>query len=185
MVDVKAENMKPSTLIIGGMVLGGLFLASEAAAWQRFNSHAAPWRNTINRESARYGVNRHIVAAIINRETGGSFNPGLVGKLGEIGLGQTLPGAWADLQTRYAEFKDRDYGDTLTDPNWQIRATAAYYAIQRKRMGNTYDALRAYNGGAAGAAKKPELSVDYALAVIKTALVDMLLSMLDTGGVNG
>lgn len=169
--------MKPSTLFIGGLVIGGLFLASEAAAWQTFNKHAAPWRRTIDTEAAKYGVNRHVVAALLYKESG--FNPGLVGKAGEIGMGQTLPGAWADLQTSYAEFAGRDYETTLVDPTWQVRAAAAFYAIQRKRMGNVFDALRAYNAGASGASRKPDLSVDYALGIIKTALVDTVFSMLD------
>lgn len=99
-------------------------------------------------------------------------------------MGQTLPAAWADCQAHYDEFRGVDYATAIVDPVWQIRATAAYFAIQRKRAGNVYDGLRAYNAGAQGALDHPTVAVDYALNVSRMALVDWIFASLD-GGKNG
>lgn len=169
--------MKPGTLFIGGLVLGGLIFASEAAAYTVFKKAEKPYGQTIDTVAKRYGVSRHVVAAILWKES--RFNPAAVGKAGEHGMGQTMPAAWQDLQTTFDRFRNVPYDDMFTDPDLQIEATAAFYALKRRDMGNPYDALRAYNAGTGNAKASAGVSVNYALDVLKIALVGMVFAGLD------
>ena len=94
-----------------------------------------------------------IVLAIADKESG--FNPGAVGKSGEIGLMQIMPST-AELVVRrlsleYTPPELAKSGGTyvslgsLADPKFNVRVGTAYLRWQIQRYGFNATALRAYN----------------------------------------
>lgn len=145
-------------------------LAADAADVQKL---AAPWRSKIEAAARRHGVGPHVLLAIVWKES--RFNPDAVGAAGEIGLAQMLPAAAADVGVAF--------GLLAGNPLTQLDAAAAFFALQLKRAkGDLLLAVRAYNGGFAGAQRNPALSLPYALDVLKTAAFDFLYSALTGSG---
>jgi hypothetical protein len=93
-----------------------------------------------------------IVLAIADKES--EFNPGAVGKSGEIGLMQIMPST-AELVVRRlgleytppAMAKNGTYASlgSLADPKFNVRVGTAYLRWQIQRYGFNATALRAYN----------------------------------------
>ncbi len=98
-----------------------------------------------------------VIIAVIAVESGG--NPQLKGSAGEIGLMQLTQAALTDVNNYYGfVFSQAD----LKNPIPNILAGTVFLRMQYHRMGNWYDAIRAYNAGEAGAKSSPTKSKTYA-----------------------
>jgi soluble lytic murein transglycosylase-like protein len=117
------------------------------------------WRSLIKQEARANELSPTLVAGLIATESAG--DPVAIGTSGEVGLMQLMKAAVQDTGNTYN-------AEDLKNPAVNIRIGTAFLALQIKRMhGSIFDGLRAYNGGAAGATRKPKLSVGYANKVIK------------------
>jgi soluble lytic murein transglycosylase len=98
-----------------------------------------------------YGVDPELLRAMIWRES--RFDPGAVGKAGEIGLMQVTPGAAAEWAA--AENRSRPSRQDLLDPKTNTRAGAWYVGRAIRRWSGRPDpvpfALAEYNAGLSNA----------------------------------
>lgn len=137
------------------LLIGAALVWSARMKWDRVPANVARWRPEIEAAAADTGMPARWLAAQILTESSG--NPGARGSAGEVGLMQIRPVAVADLVDNglwpsYA---------VPTDAAGNILAGARFLALQRRRMGNLPDAIRAYNAGAAGARNNPNAGRDY------------------------
>lgn len=135
----------------------------------------AGWRNwtkEIRTVATSAKIRPSLIAAIVQQESNG--NPDAQGKSNDVGLMQITQPALQDYNENYAgqDFKLDDLIGKENGINNLIVGTL-FYKLQLKRMGNEFDALRAYNGGAKGASLNPNLSKDYANNVTE---IDMIIS---------
>lgn len=110
-----------------------LYLSPAPQAHQASRMGAMVWE-----EAERYEVEPEILAAVVIYES--SFKPEVVGKLGELGLGQIRRG----LVTRgFEEFTDEE----LMSPRMNLRLTARHLAYVHKICGGEpIRWLSPYNG---------------------------------------
>lgn len=111
---------------------------------KKFKSQAKSITEAIIKEAAQHGLDPYFVMAVISGES--SFNPLVVGPVGEIGMMQIRPatGKWmAD------KIKMKWNGDkTLRDPVANIKLGTAYIAWLREKFDNHSQLyLAAYNMG--------------------------------------
>lgn len=85
-----------------------------------------------------WGLDPYLVAAVVWVESG--YCPQAVGKAGEVGLGQFMPGTWART-TGGAPL------DWRAHPEWAIWATAKHLRELYLATGDWQKALAAYNAG--------------------------------------
>ena len=115
--------------------------------WKKF---AHPVARTIIQESHKYGFDPVFLMAVIENES--SFNPGVIGGAGEIGLMQVTPATGAWITKMYnLPWKGKK---SLQDPTNNIRIGAAYMAYLREEFdfeGPLY--LAAYNMGSGNVRK--------------------------------
>ena len=115
--------------------------------WKKFAHSVA---QTIIQESAKYGFDPVFLMAVIENES--SFNPEVIGGVGEIGLMQVTPDTAAWITKMYnLPWKGKK---TLKDPSNNIRIGAAYLAYLREEFnfeGQLY--LAAYNMGSGNVRK--------------------------------
>lgn len=125
-----------------------------AAAFALVSVHAhACW----DEAAARYGVNPYMLYAIAKTESG--LNPSAINrnKNGTYDLGlMQINSRWFPTLRRYG-IDERQ----LYDPCTSIQVGAWILAQNMQRMGNTWDAVGAYN------ASKPALRLKYALKVYR------------------
>lgn len=90
--------------------------------------------------SAEFGVDRKIIYAVINTESG--FKRGAVSRVGAVGLMQVMPQTanWIALEL------DEDNFD-LTDPQTNIRFGTFYLSYFLEKYGDLSTALACYNAG--------------------------------------
>lgn len=86
-----------------------------------------------------------LIAAIIDVETGGTWNPDERGDAGDIGLMQVMPGTVRDMAITLGQ----DAVDPW-DPIDNIRLGAAYMGAMAHSYPDAYEAVAAYNGGPGG-----------------------------------
>ena len=112
--------------------------------------------------------NANIVAAIIMQESGGLKSA--VGKSGEIGLMQVKPEAKQDVNNAFA---DSNYFDSeLFNPQTNIKVGVRFLELTFRRMNfDTFETLRAYNCGIAGALGNKNCGVNYANEVLDKAVI--------------
>lgn len=110
----------------------------------------ARWESEIETAAQEFGISKAMLAAIIRQESNG--DSGAIGSAGEIGLGQLKQIAVNDLIAMGYDVQ----GTPAFDPLENARQTAAYFDLQKKRMGSDYRALVAYNRGQQGANKQLE-----------------------------
>jgi soluble lytic murein transglycosylase-like protein len=124
-------------------VVLGLFSANAAACWEE--------------AGARYGVNPYLLYAIAKTES--SLNPKAVNrnKNGsyDIGLMQ-INSSWFPTLRRYGVDEQQLY-----EPCTSIHVGAWILAQNMQRMGNSWDAVGAYNS------TKPDIRLNYARRVYK------------------
>jgi hypothetical protein len=99
-------------------------------------SNATKFAALIVKHSKTYGVNPYTILAMIQVETGRTFNPNLVGTHGDTGLLQVLPAT-----QRYMKVSG-----SLFNPSVNIEIGAKYLAYTQKRFGNDLGIV-AYNQG--------------------------------------
>lgn len=124
------------------LVASLLFLAQAVACgyvpkdlWERTWRYARAW-----------GLDPYLVAAVVWTESG--YCPQAVGKAGEVGLGQFMPGTWERVTKAPIEWRSH--------PDWALWATAKHL---RELWDATHDwrlALAAYNAGL-GAVKRGQI----------------------------
>ncbi|MEO7161814.1 MAG: lytic transglycosylase domain-containing protein [Bdellovibrionia bacterium] len=116
----------------------------------RWKKYARSVAQTIIQESDKYGFDPIFLMAVIENES--SFNPEIIGTVGEIGLMQVTPdtGAWI-AKIYNLPWKGKQQ---LKDPSYNIRIGAAYMAHLREEFdfeGQLY--LAAYNMGSGNVRK--------------------------------
>jgi soluble lytic murein transglycosylase len=122
-------------------------LGAVVGVYLRWLYREQRYNHVIEEASARYGVDRFLVKAVIRRESG--FDPLAYGTHGEIGLMQVTEGAgreWAQATGR------KDFGrDSLWDARMNIEAGTWYLARALRRWQTMDDpvpfALAEYNAG--------------------------------------
>lgn len=139
--------------------------AGIAAAMIAIGLGALYWRfhrfdGAIRDASAAYGVDPALIRAIIWRES--RFDPGALGKAGEVGLMQVTPvaaGEWAA-----AEKRPKPSRHDLLDPKTNTRAGAWYIGRAIRRWSARPDplpfALAEYNAGLSNADRWAMNAVD-------------------------
>ncbi|WP_114313595.1 lytic transglycosylase domain-containing protein [Thermus caldifontis] len=114
------------------LALGILFLEALACGyvpkglWERTWYYAQAW-----------GVDPYLVAAVVWTESG--YCPQAVGKAGEVGLGQFMPGTWVRTTGAPPEWRSH--------PDWALWATAKHLRELWDATHNWRLALAAYNAG--------------------------------------
>lgn len=106
------------------------------------------WGKHIDDASRLYGIPRKRIASIISQESQG--DPDATGGIGEMGLMQLTPGAYAEFKKRYA--KDFSFGvgfgkSPLYEPRTNIFVGTGYLRILFDKYGSLDDATKAYNSG--------------------------------------
>ncbi len=97
------------------------------------------YQATADKYAAQYGIPKEIFSGLIEQES--SWNPAAVGKAGEVGLTQLMPGTAADLKVN----------PWVVDQ--ALEGGARYLAQQFKKFGDWTKALTAYNAGAGNVGK--------------------------------
>lgn len=155
--------MKAWQLGIAAGLIGAVLLNHK-----RFADAAKSWRPQIDTAAKKHNVNKHILAALIWIES--RYDPAAVSSAGAVGLTQIRSIAAVDLGI--------DFSLLENNPDIQIDSGAAFLRMQINRSGgDLFTGLRAYNAGAAGAAKDPALGSGYALDIMQTALVDWIYGL--------
>jgi len=112
----------------------------------------ASFPRTLLEVSQAADIDFRIVLAIADKES--QFNPGAIGKSGEIGLMQLMPSTAELVVKRLGlEYTPPEIGKngtyaslgSLADPKFNIRVGTAYLRWQINRYGFNATALRAYN----------------------------------------
>src|SRR5690606_24077181 len=104
-----------------------------------------PYRDLIEREAKRHGLDPYFVVALIRQES--LFNPKAKSGAGAVGLMQVMPRTGRAVATRLGIRNFRD--EMLTDPEINIRIGTAILADHlRNYGGRVEDVLIAYNAGA-------------------------------------
>ena len=112
----------------------------------------ASFPRTLLEVSQAADIDFRIVLAIADKES--QFNPGAIGKSGEIGLMQLMPSTAELVVKRLGlEYTPPEMGKngtyaslgSLADPKFNIRVGTAYLRWQINRYGFNATALRAYN----------------------------------------
>ena len=116
-----------------GLVLALLLSPALACGYVPQDLWAKTWKY-----ARAWGVDPYLVAAVVWVESG--YCPGGVGRAGEVGLGQFMPGTWARTTGAPVEWR--------AHPDWALWATAKhlrelYFAVG----GDWRKALWAYNAG--------------------------------------
>jgi soluble lytic murein transglycosylase len=130
--------------------------AGIAAAMIVLGLGALHWRfhrfdGALREAGAAYDVDPELLRAVVWRES--RFNPGALGKAGEVGLMQVTPGAAAEWAA--AEDRPRPSSHDLLDPRTNTRVGAWYLGRAIRRWSARPDplpfALAEYNAGLSNA----------------------------------
>ena len=92
----------------------------------------ADWAREISEASARFGIDRFWVEAVMRTESGGRTvwqGRPITSSAGAMGLMQLMPGTWADMRRLHR------LGQNPHDPHDNILAGTAYLATMNRRFG--------------------------------------------------
>lgn len=117
-----------------GRLAALLFLLAPALACGRIPQDL--WHLTW-RHALAWGVDPYLVAAVVWVESG--YCPQAVGRAGEVGLGQFMPGTWTRTTGAPPEWR--------AHPEWALWATAKHLRELYLATGDWRKALAAYNAG--------------------------------------
>lgn len=139
--------------ILYGFCMPGKRLAFAMFAALLSAQAQACWEEAAN----RFGVNVHLLYAIGKTES--NFNPSAIGrnKNGTYDIGVMQINSWWLPTLRKYGIEEKD----LSDPCTNIHVGAWVLAQNIQRMGNSWDAVGAYN------ARDPELRIKYARKVYR------------------
>lgn len=113
------------------------------------------WEPLVFEASKEFEVPFSIAQAVLWQESAGKENAR--GSAGEIGLMQLKEIAVKDLKLQgFGRFPGWD-----KNSEQNIRAGVAFLALQKKRTGDWFDAVKAYNQGFEGMKENPELANEY------------------------
>ncbi|MFQ3542755.1 transglycosylase SLT domain-containing protein [Halobacillus rhizosphaerae] len=109
------------------------------------------WALYLVRESKRYHINPNIVFELLNVESGGTFNPKLVGPKTKYGHAYGMSQFMENTAPWIADMGGLPYKkDLLFDPYYSIELSFIYLDYLHDKYGNWDEALTAYNRGVAG-----------------------------------
>ena len=129
---------------------------------------ASDYQGIAESAAANNGIPISLFDSLVSHES--SWNSYAVSLTGAVGLAQIEPSNWSAL------------GITNPfDPTQNLNGGAELLAQDYKQFGNWYDALRAYNAGATGAAKDPSASAGYANTILEDAGMAGVNTPGDTG----
>jgi soluble lytic murein transglycosylase len=129
------------------LVLVASAVGASAAVYLRWRWREHRYETLIAEVAAQYGVDRHLVKAVVRRESG--FDPFACGSAGEIGLMQVLPATGAEWARATGR---REFGrDSLWNERTNLEAGTWYLARALNRWRDRDDpvpfALAEYNAG--------------------------------------
>lgn len=122
-----------------------IFEIVESRLPKKFKHRAGSVASTIIKEAAKHSMDPYFIMAVISGES--SFNPTVVGPVGEIGMMQIRPttGEWMAKKINMKWFGEK----SLQDPVINIKLGTAYIAWLREKFDNQSQLyLAAYNMGA-------------------------------------
>jgi soluble lytic murein transglycosylase len=141
-----AEGMIERGQPIAGALLGRE-IHRERGAWDERLLRIVfqyPFRDLIEREAARHGLDPFMIAGLIRQES--LFNPVAVSPVGAMGLMQVMPATARGLAGRAGVGSFRT--SMLTDPDVNVRLGTLFLADQMRRWGgDRNDVFAAYNAG--------------------------------------
>jgi soluble lytic murein transglycosylase len=140
--------MKFSTYIVRLLLIAILFTFLIAALFQTTQVgrlyYPYRYRQAIEANATIYGVDPHLVAAVIRVES--KFHAEAVSRKGALGLMQIMPATaeWIAPQIGFTDFQE----EMLLDPEVNIRLGTWYLANLAKEFDSRTDVvIAAYNGG--------------------------------------
>lgn len=107
------------------------------------SSYPMPYRTLIDRASRKYEVNRNLLYAIMQAESG--FFESAVSFRGAIGLMQMMPFVAEDLASRVS--LEQFNSEQLKDPRVAIELGALFLATLQRQFSNPHLVVAAYNAG--------------------------------------
>jgi len=135
-----------------GLIFAGASLALGCgyvpqSLWEKTWKYAHAW-----------GIDPYLVAAVVWVESG--YCPQAVGRAGEVGLGQFMPGTWQATTGAPLHWR--------RDPDWALWATAKHLRELYFATGDWRKALWAYNAGlgAVQSGRVPRSALLYAEKVL-------------------
>lgn len=144
----RARRRRLVLALIAGAVLLACARPAGLAAMRLF--FPFPYRETVEREAARYALDPLLVVAVMRVESG--FAPQARSRVGARGLMQLMP-ATAEWAARKVSMRDFST-DWLEDPDTNIRLGCWYLSYLRRQFpGDLHAVLAAYNGGEGNVAR--------------------------------
>ncbi|GGC91899.1 hypothetical protein GCM10007216_23290 [Thalassobacillus devorans] len=109
------------------------------------------WAMFLVRESERYEIDPFLVYELLNVETGGTFNPELVGPSTKYGRAYGMAQFMKNTAPWIAEMGGLPYEDELLfDPYYSMQLSLIYLDYLHEKYGNWNEALTAYHRGVGG-----------------------------------
>lgn len=99
----------------------------------------------IDDAAKRYGVDEHLIAAVIRCESG--WNDRAQSVAGAIGLMQLMPETAQDISTMGLVDSNRFNPNNLTDPTTNIEYGTAQLSFLQSQLSTTDEVIAAYNAG--------------------------------------
>jgi len=154
----------PIIIILTVLIIRKMWLFSQNWAENIKDPSIRRYSTEIGQAAINHGVPPEIIAGVMWQESRGAA--GAVGSVGEIGLMQLRDIAVQDLfQNGLSPRKT-----AVSDPALNVMDGAGFLRLQYRRVGgNWFEALRAYNGGFAGAKRSVTIGRDYAESVMRKA----------------
>lgn len=121
-----------------------LVLASE-------NKFKKEWALYLVKEANRYNIDPYLVFELLNVETGGTFNPEVIGPETKYGRAFGMAQFMKNTAPWIAEMAGLPYKEELLfDPYYSIQLSLVYLDYLENRYGNWDEALTAYHRGMSG-----------------------------------
>lgn len=109
------------------------------------------WGLYLAKESQKYGIDPFMVYELLNVETGGKFNPNLIGPPTDYGRAYGLGQFMKNTAPWVADMADLPYKkELLMDPYYSMQLSLVYLDFLYKEYGNWDEALTAYHRGIGG-----------------------------------
>lgn len=143
----REHPLAPHRLALVGIILAlaiVALLALRGPEWYQRLYHPLRYEQAIGTNAGATGLDPHLVAAVINVESG--FNENDVSTAGAIGLMQLMPATAAEV-ARDSKLDVKSDPDTLMAPDVNIQLGTLHLAALTKQYSSLDEALAAYNAG--------------------------------------